>query len=209
MGKRETASEIRRSKKQQSHDDYQSNPCNISFNTAGREKALQLFRRRLLPNLSLCRASATLISSSLISLPATQAVSQSRRSTFQTGISIQVCKQTSAMRDGYKNRHKAKGTFIRFFLLPVFLMRASSLLGERVNHGCRVGQVAGWHQRLALYDAGRQRRDSLRAPPPPQSTGFHLHPLILYAWAKTRGGADSRSSCGERERAKGAPRICE
>lgn len=88
-------------------------------------------------------------------------------------------------------------------------MRASSLLGERVNHGCRVGQVAGWHQRLALYDAGRQRRDSLRAPPPPQSTGFHLHPLILHAWAKTRGGADSRSSCGEREREKGAPRICE
>lgn len=115
VGKWETASEKRRSKKQQSHDDHLSNLCNISFNTAGREKALQLFRRRLLPNLSLCRASATLISSSLISLPATQTVSQSRRSRFQTGISIQVCKQTSAMRDGYKNRHKAKGTFIRFF----------------------------------------------------------------------------------------------
>lgn len=158
VGKREAASEKRRSKKQQSHDDHQSNPCNISFNTAGREKALQLFRRRLLPNLSLCRASATLISSSLISLPATQAVSQSRRSRFQTGISIQVCKQTSAMRDGYKNRHKAKGTFIRFFFFFLVSFSCVSYESELSPRRTRQSRMSCWTSCRVASEARTVRR---------------------------------------------------
>lgn len=137
-------------------------------------------------------------------LPATLAVSQSRRSRFQTGISIQVGKQTSAMRDGYKNRHKARGTFIRLFF---FLMRVSSLLDECVNQRCCVGQVAGWHQRLPLYDADKW--DTLW-----ELLSFYIatgFTSITYfsQVGKTRRFTDSRSFCDERERAERALRICE